>query len=259
MNKADIKFVTLKTVFLVALASAKRVSEIQALSGSIQHKEDWSLVRLSFAKDFLAKTELPSCPDQSSRTFVIPALSQIASERADCTLCPVRAIRIYLDRTKTRRPAGSRLFLPLSGSKSSVHKNTIALWIRTVIKRSYATDRSALQRLHGRLAHEVRALSTSWSFSHNLSLSEVMQAASWRTHSTFSDFYLRDVSLMSDGMYQLGPVVTAQKIVEPPSQSSRPKKRRGGRTSTEVSEPRPSSSQGELITRPCLSISLLSY
>ena len=74
----------------------------------------------------------------------------------------------------------------------------------------------------------------SWFFSHNLSLSEVMQTASWRTHSTFSDFYLRYVSPMSDGMYQLGPVITAQSIVGSPAQSVRPKKRRGDHTSTEV-------------------------
>ena len=52
------KFLTFKTVFLVALASAKRVSEIQALSAEVSNKEDWSLLSFDFAEDFLAK---PSC------------------------------------------------------------------------------------------------------------------------------------------------------------------------------------------------------
>ena len=60
LKRASFKFLTHKCAFLLALASAKRVSELQALSGKIAHKEDWSMVSFDLAKDFLAKNEFPS-------------------------------------------------------------------------------------------------------------------------------------------------------------------------------------------------------
>ena len=75
LEEASLKFLTHKCIFLLALASAKRVSELQALSGRIAHKEDWSRVSFDFARDFLAKTEIPSSTRNFVRSFQIPALS----------------------------------------------------------------------------------------------------------------------------------------------------------------------------------------
>lgn len=217
---ADLKWVTLKTVFLIALASAKRVSELQGLSGDVSHAEDWSSISLTFAVDFLAKTEVPSTYLDQDRSFSLPALSSVASDAEDLKLCPVRALRAYLVRTRNRRPPNSRLFLPLSGDRPAVSKNTISFWIRTVIKRAYGTDGAAAQRTHGRSAHEVRALSTSWAFVRSRSLASVMAAASWRSHTTFSNHYLRDVSSLCNDTYHLGPLIVAQHLL-PSSQNER--------------------------------------
>lgn len=215
LETATLKAVTRKCVFLFALASAKRVSEIHGLMASISHPEDWSSVSLDFAPDFLAKTELPG--DTIGRSLTIPALSQLASDPEDLRLCPVRALRIYLERTATSRPAASRLFVPISASRSSVSRSTISLWIKTTIRLAYAAAGQDQFQLHRRSAHEVRALATSWAFTHCLSVRDVMAAASWKAHTTFSSFYLRDVSLIKDGMLHLGPVVAAQRVVQPPS------------------------------------------
>ena len=56
LQTASLKFLTHKCIFLLALASAKRVSKLHALSGKISHKEDWSVVSFDLARDFLAKT-----------------------------------------------------------------------------------------------------------------------------------------------------------------------------------------------------------
>ena len=210
LEEASLKFLTHKCVFLLALASAKRVSELQALSGRIAHKEDWSSVSFDFARDFLAKTEVPSSTRNTIRSFQIPALSQLSSEHNDLLLCPVRALKIYSRRTADRRTENSRLFIPVLGTREAVSRNTISAWIASVIRRAYLNQHGDLQALHRVSAHEVRAIATSWHFHHTLSLENVMRAASWRTHSTFSSFYLRDVSMMADGLLQLGPIVAAQ-------------------------------------------------
>ena len=215
LKDADIKFITHKTVFLIALASAKRVSELQALSSVVLHTENWSSVSFDFADDFVAKTEIPALVKHQLRIFNVPALSQLSGDREDLLLCPVRALRVYLEATRDRRKGGNRLFLPVLGDKLMVSKNTISAWLSTTIKRAYESDRSDQHRLFKVSAHEVRALATSWQFSHNLSLDSVMSAASWRTHSTFSNFYLRDVSLVADDLHALGPIVAAQAIVTP--------------------------------------------
>jgi hypothetical protein len=213
-----IAFLTQETAFLVALASAERVSELQAILGAILHREDWSEVTLQLDPTFLAKTQRSY---GQATAFVLPALDRIVGPlEDDLKLCPVRAIRIYLSRTRQCRPKDSRLFVPMTGSGSSVSKNSISRWIVTAIKRAYSSLSTATQTLHRVRAHEVRAISTSWHFAHNLSLERVMDAASWRCHSTFSSFYLRDVSLMTQDMFVLGPVVAAQEIVRGSSESS---------------------------------------
>ena len=92
-------------------------------------------------------------------------------------------------------------------------KNTISGWLRAVIRIAYSSRFADQQSLHKVSAHEVRALATSVLFARNLSLDAVMRAASWRAHSTFSSFYLRDVALVTDDLYALGPFVAAQGIV----------------------------------------------
>ena len=52
LKSVSLKFLTHKCISLLALASAKRISELQALSGKISHKEDWSIVSFDLARDF---------------------------------------------------------------------------------------------------------------------------------------------------------------------------------------------------------------
>ena len=213
LDKAELKFLTHKTVFLLAFASAKRVSELQALSGAFQHKPDWSAVSFDFAENFLAKNQIPDGTRNKLRAFLIPALGRGASDQSDLLLCPIRALRIYFRRTSDRRTRDSHLLIPILGRRPSVTKNTISNWITSVVRGAYDKKHVHLHQLHRVSAHEVRALATSWQFRHTLSLEAVMDAASWRSHSTFSSFYLRDVTFIADDLLKLGPVVAAQRVV----------------------------------------------
>lgn len=219
LRLADIKHLTYKTVFLTLLATAKRVGEVHALSSMMSHSEGWRDITLHFDPTFVAKTQRPSDPSTGLASVTIPALKPTVEEgRPDCNLCVVRALRYYIHRSEEFRAGRKRLFLPIqTGRSKDISKNTLSHWAKNVILEAYAeaTDEDAALSLRKASVHELRALSTSLRFHQSHSLSSVMEAACWRGSSTFSTFYLRDLSLTSDGLTSLGPFVAAQEIVGP--------------------------------------------
>ena len=85
MKDTDLKHLTLKTAFLLALASGKRRNEIHAwVANKVSNLGQWEKVAL-----------FPSCVSR----VTIPALTTIIDRqfKEDRTLCPVRALRYYLD------------------------------------------------------------------------------------------------------------------------------------------------------------------
>ena len=200
------------TIFL-ALATAKRCSEIHALFMDSQHlrfnQTDGS-VSLMLKPGFVAKNQLPSVkPDP----IVVPSLAQICKrEHIDRLLCPVRSLKFYLKMTSSYRQNRTRLFLPIKGNKE-ISKDIISKWISYTIKLAYRKltkrDISFLKIK----AHEVRALSSSWAFFDKVPLHDILHAAVWNRSSTFARFYLRDMSQQAENLQSLGPIVVAQKVV----------------------------------------------
>ena len=52
-------------------------------------------------------------------------------------LCPVRAIRCYLNRTAAHRPRCERLFVTAGRSKKEISKTTVSFWLQKTISRAY--------------------------------------------------------------------------------------------------------------------------
>ena len=103
MKDTDLKHLTLKTAFLLALASGKHRSEIHAwVANKVSNLGQWEKVALFPSSDFIAKNQLAREGSQSVSPVIIPALTTIVDRqfKEDRTLCPVRALRYYLDRTK---------------------------------------------------------------------------------------------------------------------------------------------------------------
>ena len=76
MRKALLKHLTFKTVFLLALGSGKRRSEIHAwLFRNIRHQENWRQVSLHPSPSFLSKNQLARDGPASVAPVVILALS----------------------------------------------------------------------------------------------------------------------------------------------------------------------------------------
>ena len=86
-----------------------------------------------------------------------------------------------------------------------------------MVKNAYDSSSSDSRNLYHIKAHEVRALSASWALFNGVPFSDIMAAAFWRSHTTFTDYYLRSLSLYSDDLFSLGPIVAAQSIVQPSS------------------------------------------
>jgi hypothetical protein len=213
LDQVDLRYLTFKTVFLVALASAARVSEISALSaqeGFIRIKPDKSKITLKPFEGFLAKNQRSSEPP---REFTIKSLRHhVQTGDPERLLCPVRAIRIYLDRTNEFRGLRKRLFISYRPKISrEIGVNTISRWLRETIKLSYQVQKSSeLETLYKVSAHEVRAIATSLMAWKNTSIMEVLQAAYWKNHNTFTDYYLRDMTSTSRKLQvQGGAVVCA--------------------------------------------------
>ena len=128
LSKCPRNLLSIKTAFLLALASAKRVGELHAVSYRFSHTSGWAKVTLTTVPSFVAKTLDPGVRE----VITIPSLSSILTQDdEDASLCPVRALREYSKRTEHLRPKCERLFV--SNSDKTVSKNSISRWIREAV------------------------------------------------------------------------------------------------------------------------------
>ena len=110
LSGAPLRALTQKVLFLLALATAKRVGELQALSSVVTFVQGDAC--LSHVPQFVAKSE--SLTRSIPRSLVKSLSDFAAGLDDDLLLCPVRALRIYLDRTASLAPLRHRLFVPLT-------------------------------------------------------------------------------------------------------------------------------------------------
>ena len=218
LRKASLKHLTFKTVFLLALGSGKRRSEIHAwLYKNIRHQENWSRVSLYPSPSFLSKNQLARDGLASVAPVVIPALAPTLdnSLSEDKSLCPVRALRYYLDRTKDLRTGKDLLFVSFKkGFHNDIVPATIFSWIKQTVLLCYQLSDQKAQDLHQVRAHDVRAFAASQAFQGGVSLEQILSACHWKAHNTFTQFYLKDLAWADSELYHLGPVVAAQQIQE---------------------------------------------
>ena len=212
LRTCDERFLVQKTLFLLALASAKRIGELHALSYRVSHTRGWAEVSFSFIPGFVAKTQDPSSLAPRFEGFSVPALTNARKNRNGRLLCPVRAVRCYLDRTAAHRPLCERLFVTAGRSKEEISKTTVSFWLRKTISRAYELSSTA-QLVPVPRACETRGIAPSLLFKKNFAVDRVLKAGTWRRHTTFTRHYLRDLAHRSLDTFHLGPVVAAQALV----------------------------------------------
>lgn len=201
---------TQKTLFLIALALAKRVSELQAMSrrvGFSSHEAHLSLLYSFRAKNDNKCKALP-------RSFVIKDLASLVGEEEERLLCPVRALKIYLKRTKELvGKSHDHLFAGVKKPERPLSKNGISYYIRSLIREAHSECNPDSYELLKVRTHEVRGVGTSFNFVKNMSLEDVMNAAQWRCNGVFASHYFRDISVSYDDCRRLGPFVAAGTVI----------------------------------------------
>nr|XP_055071026.1 uncharacterized protein LOC129451681 [Misgurnus anguillicaudatus] len=193
----DLKLLTLKTAVLLALTTAKRVSELHALS---VHPSCMMFApgvqRVSFRTNpaFVPKVFDHAGAAQSVDllAFHPPPFTSPEEERLH-NLCPVRTLHMYVQRTQTLRQS-NQLFVSWAESYRGrpISRQRLSHWIVEGIVLCY--NNSNIEPPKGLRAHSTRGMATSWALFKGISIQEICAAASWSSPHTFARFYSLDVT-----------------------------------------------------------------
>ncbi len=196
LDSVEMKFLSAKTALLTALSSIKRVGDLQAFSVSeecLVFGPVYSHVVLRPQPGYV--TKVPTTP---FRVQVVN-LQALPSEEADpalALLCPIRASRIYVDRTRSFR-SSEQLFVCHGGQQKgkAVSKQRLAYWIVEAVALAYQSQGDPCPL--GVRAHSTRSVASSHALAHGASLADICRAAGWATPNTFARFYSLRIELVS--------------------------------------------------------------
>ena len=167
LSQASFLALTLTPLFLLALATAKRVGELQALSSIVTFVA--GVACLSSIPQFVAKSE--SLTRSIPRSFLVTSLADFAAGfNTDLLLCPLRALCLYLLRARSLSPGRHRLFVSPRRPSRAMSTNAVSLFLEEVISAAEA----ARPQVGSLQAHDVRSVSTSVAFHRNWSVTSVL-------------------------------------------------------------------------------------
>ncbi len=196
LESAPEQILTLKITLLLALTSLKRVGDLQALSVSEMY--------MDFAPG-LFKVTLRPRPSYVPKVFSASFYSQVVTlhsfhpppfasgedERLHM-LCPVRALKIYVDRSKLWRKSPQLLVCFGAGRPGlATSKNRISHWVRDAISLAYEV-RGFPSPLSVR-AHSTRSVASSQALFRGVLLEDICVTAAWSSPHTFIRFYNLDL------------------------------------------------------------------
>ena len=143
------KELTLKTLFLVALATGKRRSELHALSAEVKWiKGGLRTAELMPVADFVSKTHMATAGLGALKPIVLGSLDDMAGPegKEEKLLCPVRTLAYYLERSKEyRSECQKRLFISYRrGMSKDISKQTISAYLKEAILMAYEQKGSAM-------------------------------------------------------------------------------------------------------------------
>ncbi|KAK0151644.1 hypothetical protein N1851_007054 [Merluccius polli] len=175
LTQVGLKWLSMKVAFLLAITSAKRVGELQALSLAetcLRWNPDGSGVVLwpnvAFLPKVLSRTHL-------NQPIRLARFDSPSEEGRSELLCPVRALRAYI-----AAAAGIRQGCALS-------KQRLSHWVVDAIAHAYGA--SGRPPPSGVRCHSTRSVATSWAALRGVPLEAICAAASWATPGTFTRFY----------------------------------------------------------------------
>ncbi|KAI2663570.1 Transposon Ty3-I Gag-Pol polyprotein [Labeo rohita] len=165
LASVELKYLSLKTALLTALASIKRVGDLQAFSvdeACLEFGPGDSHVILRPRPGYVPKVPTTPFRDQ---VVNLQALPLEEADPASALLCPVRALRIYVDCT--------RHFRRTEQLSSALER--LAHWVVDAISLSYQNQGEPCPL--GVRAHSTRSVASSYALAHGASLADICRAA----------------------------------------------------------------------------------
>lgn len=200
-----------KAIFLLALATGARRSELWALTKNVQFLGDscTSMV-IPFDKTFVFKTQFTCKNRKFPASLNVQSLGGSESE----LICPVTTIRAFLQRSHDHRQAHQNsLFIPTRTGADVTTKQLISANVVKVITWAYKrAGKTTPVRVR---AHDVRGVATTLALTAGHALEEVLQAGYWTSPHTFYKHYLKSFATQTLNDLQNVPhVVCAGKVIQ---------------------------------------------
>ena len=181
----QLKDLSVKTAFLMALVTASRPSDLVRL--------DLSTARISessYSFECIEPKEYKiALAHSASTTKQRIKVVYVGSYPDNPNLCPYSALRSLISRTDHFRTSNSKkkaIFLISRQPYTPASVDTVANWIKLAMKKS-SPDLTA---------KDVRSTSASLAQNAGADLSTVLALGNWSSNSTYQRFYQRGVSLM---------------------------------------------------------------
>ncbi len=196
LESASDRILTLKVVLLLALTSLKRVGDLQAFSVSetcMDFAPGLVKVPLRPRPGYIPKVLSTSFRSQvvTLHSFHPPPFASSEDERLHL-LCPVRALKLYVDRSKVWRKSPQLLICFGAGRRGlATSKQRISHWVRDAISLAYEV-RNLPSPLSLRV-HSTRGVASSQALFRGVPLEDICVAAGWSSPHTFVRFYNLDV------------------------------------------------------------------
>ena len=178
-----------------------RTSAYGHVGSTVLRQHHHSSLPSSFGRDILVRSERHS-----------KGGSPLGGESPHSSPSPVHhGVVKYLRRAaRSASFIPSRLFVSPRNPERSMSKNAMSFYLRQLI-----VDSGAVSSAHPPRAHDIRGIATSLNYYSNLSLSNLMQVATWRSNRFFASRYLKEVSATQDNIQQFGPLVIAGDWLKP--------------------------------------------
>ncbi|XP_072010038.1 uncharacterized protein [Engystomops pustulosus] len=198
LDSANIKNLTLKTTLLVAVTTARRLGEIQAISIKEPYMRVLSdRIILTLDPGFIPKV---TSRFHRAQEITLPSFCEnpSTSREASWHLLDVRRIVLaYIKATESWR-LDNNLFIQFQGKNKGrkASKTSIARWLKLAISTCYTQQ--GKETPTDLKAHSTRAMSTSWAEKRGASLEQICKAATWASSSTFIKHYRLDLPCSQD-------------------------------------------------------------
>ena len=173
-QKLNLTQLARKTVMLILLSTCRWKNEL--LSLSVKHMYIFPQC-ITFYLMKLPKTFTQGTPDENTRWLSV----RQADQSVDNNLCPVRALTVYLAKTR-RIQSSDSVFVTSTPPYSAIKPMTLNSWILQSMKQA-GIDTSLYT------AYSTRHASSSGALKKGMPLDEVLRLGCWKTPSTFIKHY----------------------------------------------------------------------